>query len=142
MTTYVAGVGPGLFALACVAAVGLVATLVTCFARPGLGVVVAAASAALVLLVFGFIAASPVASPVSTPATTTTRVLEPALPDTIEDTLLPLRVSLVLLAALGTLAGAVYYNVVLALSAPPFEAATHVACRRKRLTELHPAWMQ
>ena len=56
----------------------------------------------------------------------------------VEDTLLPVRIVLLLLLSLGVLGG-LGLRALDVLNAPPFTAPT-VQCRRKQLEAIHPSW--
>lgn len=126
MSTLVAGVGPGLFALIFITVFALLVALFVAFMRPGIAVPVGIACLLLPLLAFGLIMAAPV---------------EGTRADVVTDHYYIPRVIFIVLMFLCALAGPGFHVGVLVLGAPPYQAP-EVACRRKKLAQMHPSWVK
>jgi hypothetical protein len=123
---YIAGVGPGLFAVIFAACVALVITFIGAYVTPRNIVFVALASTLIPLVVFACILSAP-------------RKSQPLDSDTVVDHLLPLRISLILWLGLGLIGCFLYKLVALTLKAPPYKRPD-VTSRRRVLEKSHPTW--
>jgi hypothetical protein len=126
MTARVAGVGAGLFAVILVTAIAVLIGLVMAFLQPEKAIPIFFACLMLPVLVFALIMAAPLQS-------------EQETVDVIEDEgFIPKMLFYVVMILTG-LVGPVYYFGVVILGAKPYEAPD-VACRRKKMQEIHPTW--
>lgn len=132
------GVGDGTFAILFVSVAAIVLAIIFAYLLPKLALATTLVCLSLPFIVFGIIASAPRKS---SSAVSVRASLYDDLPfdsSDVNDTLLPVRVVLLVVLCLGLLtAFAVYvYDV---LNAPLFTAPT-VQCRRKQLEALHPSW--
>eukprot|EP00744_Colponema_vietnamica_P015191 GILI01021300.1.p1 GENE.GILI01021300.1~~GILI01021300.1.p1 ORF type:complete len:158 (-),score=14.84 GILI01021300.1:103-576(-) len=153
MPDMIGTIGVGLFAVLMVAAFAFVIALILSYMMPNATFFIFVGCAILPVLTFGIIMSAPY-EPLNTnidySAPLTAKPALPKLPatvfypndgisgglDDIIDKWLPVRVTLMVLLCVGILFG-LGYNLVLALTAPPY-VAPQVQCIRRQLEEMYP----
>lgn len=122
----IAGVGEGTFAILVACAIALVVCMAVAYVMPHRAPLIAVASLALPLIVFGFFAGAP---------------RKGELDDIAIDTLYPLRVTVIILLGIGVVLSVLASTVLPVFIAPKYHVPRMI-CRRKVLKAHHPTWVQ